>query len=85
MITKSDFDLDAHVAHGRLLKATTLCAILSAHQYHSETVATFNDEHWGLVCRAARVKSGKASEATRELVLQLLREREQAVQEAGRG
>ncbi len=76
--TKSEFDLDAHVAHGRLLKATTLAAILAAHNYRSETVMTFNDEHWELVCRAARIKSGKASQQTRDLVIQLLREREEA-------
>jgi len=84
MITKSEFDLDAHVAHGRLLKASTIATILAAHGYRSDVVAEFNDLHWSLACAAARIKSRKASEETRALVVKLLREREQAEREARR-
>jgi hypothetical protein len=74
---KPQFDLDAHISHGRLLKASTLAAILAAHNYRAATVSTFTDEHWALVCAAGRIKSGKASDTTRALGIALLREREE--------
>ena len=61
---------------GRVAKAQKLADLLAAHGYKHFTVAGFGDHEWSLACAAARIKSGKASEETRALVVKMLRERE---------
>lgn len=71
-------EVQARIQHGRLLKASTIATILAAHGYQSHVVAGFTDEHWSYAIAAARIKSGKASDETKALVIKILRQQEEA-------
>lgn len=63
---------------GRMAKAQKLAALLLANGYTSGKVAGFAEEHWGYVIAAARIKSGKASQECRDMVIKILRQQEEA-------
>ena len=77
---------NAYETAGRLVKATRIADILAAHGYGSAQVAGFNEEQRVLAASAAQYTRKKApSPETWEMVVKLLRQREEAKEEAKHG
>ena len=66
-----------YVENGRLRKATAIADVLQAHKYRADVVAGFVDAQWKLAAAAARVNQPHSDE-TKEMVVRLLRQREEA-------